>query len=1488
MDLVVLVVAFVPTLLAARGLATADTKDYLYIDPGRLTKTAPLMWDPNSALGTVTHENIGYLFPMGPFFWLARTLGVPMWVSERLWLGLLLAGAGLGILYLARTIGLPRSGQPVAALAYMLSPYFLQYAGRISVILMPWAGLPIMLALTIKAIRYGGWKYPAAFGLVVCAIGGINATALIYAGLAPVLWFPYAIWGTKEVPLRSAARAFFRIGTTTIVVSLWWISGLWVEARYGIDVLRYTETVPAVAQTSVASEVLRGLGYWYFYGSDALGPWVPAAVYYTQWIWLIAASYVVPVLAFTSAILLRWRHRAYFVLLMLVGLAISVGAHPFGHSSIFGNAFGEFMTSSEWGMALRSTDRATPLVIMSTAMLLGAGAAALYHRFHPAGITAVGIVAGLIVVANPGLLYGWFIPTTYERSDHLPSYYHQAAAYLNSKGTSTRVWGVPGVNFASETWGDAIDPVFPGLLNRPYVQRQQQIYGSIPTQDLLYAVDEPFQQDTLEPSTLAPIARLMSAGDIALISDYLFARYNTPRPQEAWGEFVPTPKGLGKPKTFGAIRPDLSTVPFLDEEVLTEPANAPWPAPITVFPVKDPRPIIRAESSKGAIILDGDGSGLVAASAVGLLHGNPNIVYAGTFAKDPSLLRSLAKQGATLVLTDSNRKRGFRWDTLRENAGYTKTASQPAASPSDYTSAPIKMFPGAPEDTYTVTQDEHIASVSASSYGNPVTFTPEDRPAMAIDGDLNTAWVTGAFTDPVGQWWQVRFDHPITASSITLTQPLTGNPNRWITRATLSFDGKRPVTITLGRRSRTRAGQKFTFPARTFSMLRITIDAVNRPHDPANQGLSAVGFAEVNVNNITANVITVPPQDMLRALGSASLNNRLVIILSRETAEPFPPRAQPERYMERKIWLPTARTFTLSGAAKISTLIPDNQIDQLLGTPGSDGSGIVANSSGRLPGDLRARAASALSTNPRSFWSPGFGYKAQVGAWLQYDFPHPVSFDHLNLALIADGRHSVPTELKISTGHSEVQVAVPAVSDSPVQNATVEDHLAFPMVTGRHVRFTIEAIRAEKTTDYYSHLPITLPVGIAKIGIPGVHMPAVPKDLPGKCQSNLIKIDGKPVDVRIVGTTARAQSLKDLSIVPCGNDLHGITLGPGYHLVTTADGHSTGFGIDRLVLDSAAGGGPAPGASRTTGTLPPPVPGPSPKVRVLSQSATGATVSVTGADHPFWFVLGESLNSGWVATLDGHSLGHSQLVDGFANGWYIDPRGSTRSTMTITLTWTPQRAVWISVVISGAALAFCLVLALWPRRRRGHRAPRYPKAAYSSLDELQALRSSALRSLSKARYGDSRYPTHTMIEEAEDAGPRLTSPFITDNLALLNTRSPWIYILVPFTGAAISSLVLSPLAGLAIGMAALVALKTRHGRAVLTAGVFATVTAAAIYVVVGQAVSPHLPGGSWPAHQNFAGTLTWFATCLLATDVLIEIGIAWIGRKSLRKLSNGP
>ena len=45
------------------------------------------------------------------------------------------------------------------------------------------------------------------------------------------------------------------IADLTVTASLWWMSGLWAQGSYGLDVLKYTETLSAVTRTSLPNEI---------------------------------------------------------------------------------------------------------------------------------------------------------------------------------------------------------------------------------------------------------------------------------------------------------------------------------------------------------------------------------------------------------------------------------------------------------------------------------------------------------------------------------------------------------------------------------------------------------------------------------------------------------------------------------------------------------------------------------------------------------------------------------------------------------------------------------------------------------------------------------------------------------------------------------------------------------------------------------------------------------------------------------------------------------------------------------------------------------------------------------------------------------------------------------------------------------------------------------------------------------------------------------
>ncbi|MEY2403953.1 MAG: arabinofuranan 3-O-arabinosyltransferase, partial [Acidimicrobiaceae bacterium] len=932
-------VCYIPLLFTAPGEVGADTKTYLYEDPGRLLSRAASLWDPNVGLGTVTHQNIGYLFPMGPYYWLTERVGLPMWVAQRLWLGSLLFFAGAGVWFLLRTLRWSPLPATIAAFAYALTPYTLTLEARLSGILLPFTGLPWMIAFTIRAIRRGGWREPAFFALVLLVVGQINATGLIYAGMGPLLWFPFAVWVTKEAPLPRAAGAFGRIGVLSLLTSLWWIAGLSLQGGYGIDVLKYTETAKVVASAAVAPEVLRGLGYWFFYGGDRLGPWIEPGVAYTQRLWLIVVSYLTPVLALLGAAMSRWKHRAYFATLVAVGLFIAVGAHPWDDPPLTGQWW-QALLESPRGLAMRSTPRAIPLVVLGLAVLLSAGIATLIRTAPRVALPAGVAVIGLILAGLPPLYTGDMVAANLNRPENLPQYWLDAASALDAQSHDTRVLEVPGTDFASYRWGNTVDPITPGLMDRPYVARELIPYGSPPSADLLNAFDRRLQENTLDPEAIAPIARLLGVGQIVARNDLQYERFRVARPYDVMA-LLGAAGGVSPTATFGAptINQPSPIAPMNDEAALRDDTGVPY-APVAVFTVDGQRAIVRTADAQQPLLVSGDGEGLVALASAGLLDGTELVQYSATYAGDQNTLNGLIARGAALVLTDSNRRQGRRWSTVRDNLGYTEqVGEQPLRE--DLTDNRLPVFPSAGDNAYTVTQYPGGVSARATSYGNPITFTPEYRPANAVDGDARTSWRTGASSDVRGEELRLDFTTPVDTDHITVTQVLSGYRNRSITAMDLRFDGRDTVPVDLTAASSSPAGQVISFPQRSFSSLELIIRAddsgrVPEPGRPVRyNGLTEVGFTEVDVDGRHGDEIVRLPTDLLAAAGESSSTHPLTLLLERRRVDPAESVRDDEELAIARSWTqPTARTFALGGSARLSARVDDATIDLLLGVIG--------------------------------------------------------------------------------------------------------------------------------------------------------------------------------------------------------------------------------------------------------------------------------------------------------------------------------------------------------------------------------------------------------------------------------------------------------------------------------------------------------------------------------------------------------------------------
>jgi arabinofuranan 3-O-arabinosyltransferase len=1265
--LVVAVLAYAPPLLSSPGRVSADTKQYLYLDPGAFLARAPFLWDAQAGAGGVSHQHIGYLWPMGPWYWLLDAAGLPTWVAQRLWLGTLSLAAALGARWLLRRLGLDRIGALAGALVYLLTPFQLAFTARTSVLLLGWAALPWMVGLVDRAQREGGWRDPAILALLAVTVGSVNASTLVLIAVGPLVWLLCGV--TTRSAATRAAGVVARVGALSLAVSLWWVVGLRLEAAYGLPVLQVTENLESVAAASSPSDVLRGLGNWYFYGKDRLGFSIDQAEAYLHDRSTVAATFTLVALAVAAAVLVRWRHRARFVALVLAGTVVSVGAWPLDDPSPFARAVADF-TGTSAGLALRNTARAAPVVVLGLAGLLGAAISALArlrHRIGAMALVALVALVGLEPVARTGVL-----SEHQERVDPVPEHWVDAAAHLDAAGTATRVLELPGSNFAAYRWGNLVDPLLPGLMDRGHVSREVLPLGSESSVLLVDALDRRLQEGTLEPAAVAPVARLLGAGDVVVRHDLEYERFRTPNPRGLWDLFrgadVP---GLGEPTAFGDPERNQAApeLPMLDELELRQHEVEGEPPPVVVYPVEDPVPIVRVAPVSGPVLLAGDADGIVDAAAAGLVDGKALLLQA-TSLPAVALDDALGAQ-ADLIVTDTYRRRIQTWFyAIRDTRGPTERAGETLHEPTGY-DVRIDPTPAVGDDRRTVAE-QLGGTITATSSGGA--SRPEDRAAAAMDGDRATSWRVGG-ADPRGQHWHLQLEAPVEASTITLHQPTDGPRDRRVTKVRLRLDGGRPLDVALTDASFAPEGQVVDLVPGRFRELDVELLDVSVPSfDPALA--NAVGFAEITVPGVRVEEWVRVPTDLLERAGTG---HRTDIVLTRLRYDPAERgRHDTEPTLRRLVELPSGRTFTVTGTARIDERgVPDRTLDLVLGT--RLGGGRVSASS-RLQGDLASRASRAVDGDPATWWQTAIG--PQDGQLLQISPARPGTARDLVVHVVQDDRHSMPGALTLLADGEEIgSVPVPQGG-----GATVAVRLPDPPAGAADLSIRMDDVRARASVTGAPNPAEVLPVAVAEVEGSGVPR-AVDGDAMGATCRDLVRVDGREVAVRLSGAPADAR--RGLALEACAP----LELGAGDHSIESIPGG--GITIDRLVLSSNADGSagePGPRGTRRADAA----------ARIeLEDDDRGARYRLRAdADgDPFWLVVGQSDSPGWDLDADGAEVGRRRIVDGYANGWVVDPPRA--GSIELSASWRPQRLVWVALALSAVAVLVCLVLLVRGRRLVG-------------------------------------------------------------------------------------------------------------------------------------------------------------------------------------------
>ncbi|MDA0182644.1 alpha-(1-_3)-arabinofuranosyltransferase [Solirubrobacter phytolaccae] len=1240
--------ALLISLLQRPGKASSDTKIDLHVDPAGFLADVASAWSSTGDLGHVQGGQYGgYLFPMGPFFALGHALGGAPWLVQRLWLALILALAAWGAVRLMDELVGPTRGLPhvVAGLLFLLNPYVVVFTARTSITLLGYAALPWLLVAVRRGLLARGWRWPAAFALIVTASGGgVNAAVTAWVLLGPVLLGLY-LWWTGAVRPRALWSFGWRTGIATAFASAWWVMPLLVQSAYGVDFLRFTEQPGTIWSTTSLPESLRLMGYWISYlgvgYSGELRPYFGGGALLLFGLPVVLAGTLVPALALASFSRTRGQRFAPFALgLVLIGLIVMTVGFPEGtplrKASNF--TYNHFVPVQ----FLRTTYKAGPLVALGVAVL--AGLAATKPR-------AVVFVALAIVACWP-LARGRALDDQL-LWDRIPSAWQDAADHVDANAGDGRAVVLPGQLYAYYDWGGTIDPILPTLADKPVATRNAVGYADLHATDLLWTVDALVQQRRAVPGQLDPLLDLLGARVVVAGADDDRSRSGAAPaaeaadvldqlggPVAAWGERRPRPRAtgtLGDPRELPAVRAwDRPMAPGLvrvepEQPPLVVDGSAEGLAALAAFEGDHVETVASgSETAAGGDddVAGSEGAAGGAAAAAGLSRGG--LAYAADLSP-----RAIAA-ASEVVITDSNRRRVLVPSRLAQNAGPVLAASE---EPS-VDAAVLNPFPDRGAAAQTVAVYDGIEAVTAPSSPGFPQF-PENRPFAALDGNPATHWQADRALTPDRHTLTVTFDAPRDVKTLEL----------------LPYNDRRATVTAVevqGRHFAAKAGwNRLDVGLRGVKTLTVRIAAVRKPTGPT---AGAGGIRELRIAGLQVReALRVPTiaEDALKGSDTA-----LTYLFQRTTGDdPFrrTPKRGPsgaalvrdrldgETGLSRVFSPPSARAWTLDGWANAAPAAPDEAFDRLVGIRGT------FRSSGRFEGRPEYRASSAFDGIAREW----------LGAWLE---GRPAWIEW------AAGQRTVRRLTLMPVGGVRRPTSVRLIVDgnpSPVLPVT-DNVVELPRpVTGS--RFRLEILRAVGDTAAARERRA---VGIAEILGAGVTVePRLSGPLPDDC---LLAgtVAGKPIRLRAVGTIEDLDAGQPVRVTGCETvalpagearlELPAGVLAP--YLLRLRSGSSAALASPGRVVD--------PGTAGHDG------------------SRDGIRLSLT---EPARLVLAESYTRGRRATCDGEDLGEPEIGAAFGTSWRVPATCKTAA-----ITFAPNRTVKAGYAVSLLAILI-LIGALFRR-----------------------------------------------------------------------------------------------------------------------------------------------------------------------------------------------
>ncbi|MEV4087570.1 alpha-(1-_3)-arabinofuranosyltransferase family protein, partial [Nonomuraea fuscirosea] len=569
------------------GHLISDTKMDLALNPVGWLERAAHLWDIQH-FGQLQNQVAGYVFPMGPFFALGDLAGVEPWVTQRLWLTLLMSVAFLGVERLSRQLGIGTPGTRIAgALAYALAPRTLSILGEISIEWLPAAMLPWILIPLLTASETGQRARGAVrSALAVALCGGVNAVAVLAVLVAPVL---YILTRPRPVP-RWRLLAWW--SGAVAVATLFWTLPLLLVGRYAFSFLPYTETSETTTAVTSLTNVLRGASDWVRYlplnGVFEQPPGFAIATSAT----MVVVTGVPAALGLAGLARRDLPAKGFVVALFLVGVVALVA----GHASALEPVLAEPV---RWLLdgplaPLRNLRKFDPLIRLALAF----GLAHLLVRARiPLRTVAVAAAAALVLpVFNQGLA----APGDFER---VPSHWQEAADWLNRNAGDDGVLVVPGAKFGEYVWGRPMDEPLQALTTARWTARQITPPGSVGLTRLLDVIDQRLAAGH-GSAGMATVLRRLGVRYLLVRNDLIRQNLQGAWPSRVHEALRETP-GLTKVRSFGEPVGDKETDDAVNQ------LDAPFPA-LDLYEVAGSSELVSVQAAADAVAVRGGPDSLLA------------------------------------------------------------------------------------------------------------------------------------------------------------------------------------------------------------------------------------------------------------------------------------------------------------------------------------------------------------------------------------------------------------------------------------------------------------------------------------------------------------------------------------------------------------------------------------------------------------------------------------------------------------------------------------------------------------------------------------------------------------------------------------------------------------------------------------------------------------------------------------------------------------